>query len=84
MGPVTWSLATPIGNVYDSTESDLLTCLKKKINLFIQISADTTRLYDGMCIIRQLPTSFDTFVDLFYYVLKGITSRSSARIVFHR
>ena len=35
MGPVAWSLATPIGNVYDSTESDLLTCLKKKINLFI-------------------------------------------------
>ena len=80
LGPVAWSLATPITNVYKSTKSDLLTCLEKKINLVNQISADAARLYDGMCFIRQLPTAFDTFGDLSDYVLKRITSYSSALI----
>ena len=31
LSPVAWSLATPIGNVYKSTKSVLLTCLEKKI-----------------------------------------------------
>ena len=76
LGPVAWSLATPIGNVYKFTKSDLLTCLEKKINLVNQIPADAARVYDGMCIIRQLPTGFDTFGDLSDYVLKKITSNS--------
>ena len=50
LGPVAWSLATPTGNVYRSTKSDLLTCLEKKINLLNQIPADAARVYDGMCI----------------------------------
>ena len=76
LGLVAWSLATPIGNVYKSTKSDLLTCLEKKISLINQIPADAARVCGGMCIIRQLQTGFDTFGDLSDYVLKRITSNS--------
>ena len=62
-------------NVCKSTKLDLFTYLEKKINLVNQIPADAARVYDGMCIIRQLPTGFDTFGDLPDYVLK-ITSNS--------
>ena len=62
--PGAWSLATPIGNVYKFTKSDLLTSLEKKTNLVNQMPADVARVYDGMCIICQLPTGFDTFGDL--------------------
>ena len=83
LSPVAWSLATPIGNVYKSTKSDLLTWLENKINLVNQIPADAARVYDGMCIIRQLPTGFDNFEEgISDYVLKRITSNSSALIFF--
>ena len=80
--PVAWSLATPIGNVCKYTKSDLLTWLENKINLVNQIPADAARVYDGMCIIRQLPTGFDNFQGISDYVLKRITSHSSALIFF--
>ena len=83
LSPVAWSLATPIGNVYKSTKSDLLTWLENKINLVNQIPGDAARVYDGMCIIRQLPTGFDNFEEgISDYVLKRITSNSSALIFF--
>ena len=50
LGPVAWSLATPIGNVYKSTKLDLFTYLEKKINLVNQIPADAARVYDGLCV----------------------------------
>ena len=77
-----WSLTISIGNVYYSTKSDLLTCLEKKINLVNQMPADAARVYDRMCIIRQLPKGFHTFRDLSDYVLKKVTSNSSAHIFF--
>ena len=57
--------------------------LGKKINLVNEIPAEAARVYDGMCIIRQLPTGFDTFGDPSDYVLKRITSNSSALHFFH-
>ena len=56
--------------------------LGKENNLVNQIPADAARVYDVICIIRQLPTSFNTFGDLSDYVLKGIASSSSALIFF--
>ena len=61
LGPVAWSLVNPFGNVYKSTKSDLLTCFEKKPNLVNQMPADAARVYDNMCIIRQLPTGVDHF-----------------------
>ena len=81
-GPVARSLATPTKNIIKSAKSDLLTCLEKKINLVNQIPPDAARMYDGMCIIRQLPIGFDTFTYLSDYVLKRITFSSSAYIFF--
>ena len=80
--PVAWSLATPIENVCKYTKSDFLTWLENNINLVNQIPADAARVYDGMCIIRQLPTGFDNFQGISDYVLKRITSPSSALIFF--
>ena len=80
LDPVVWSLATPIANVYKSTKSDLLTSLERKTSLVSQITADLARVCDGMCIIIQLTTGFDTFGDLSDYVLKRITSNTSAQI----
>ena len=82
LSPVAWSLDTPIGNVCKYIKSDLLTWLENKINLVNQIPADAARVYDGMCIIRQLPTGFDNFQGISDYVLKRITSHSSALIFF--
>ena len=82
LGPVAWSLATAIGNACKSTKSDLLTCLEKKINLVNQIPAGAARVYDDMCITGQSTTGFDTFGDPSDYVLKRITSNSSAPFFF--
>ena len=80
IGPVVWSLANPISNVYKSTKSDLLTCLENKISLVSQITTDVARVCDGVCIIIQLTTGFDTFGELSDSVLKRITSNTSAQI----
>ena len=80
LGPVAWSLATVIGNVFKYTKSDLLTCLENKINLVNHISAAAAGAYDGMCIIHQLPTDFHTFRNLSDYVLKGIIVTASSLI----
>ena len=82
LGPVAWYLATATVNLHKSTKSDLLTSLEKKINLVNQISDNAARVYDCMCIIRQLPPSFDTFRDLSDCFLKRITSNSVALIFF--
>ena len=76
LGPVAWSLAAPVGNVYKSTKPDFSTCLENQINLVNQIPGYATRVYGGMCIIHHFPTGFDTYGDLSDYFLMRITANT--------
>ena len=82
LGPIAWSLATPTGTIYKSVKSKLLASLELKISLIDAIPPRSARIYDGMCIIQQLPTGLETFGDVSDYVLKRITSNDAEKIFF--
>jgi len=82
LGPIAWSLATPEGSIYKSVKSKLLNALEDKIPVLDTIPPKAERIYDGMCIIQQLPTGLETFGDLSECVLKRITSNDSFHIFF--
>ena len=82
LGPIAWSLATPEGNIYKSVKSKLLNALEDRIPALDTIPSKAARIYDGMCIIHQLPTGLETFGDLSECVLKRITANDSSHIFF--
>ena len=82
LGPIAWSLATPEGRIYKSVKSKLLNVLEDKIPVLGLIPPKVARIYDGMCIIQELPTGLETFGDLSECVLKKITSNDSSHIFF--
>ena len=55
LGPVSRSLATPEGRIYKSVKSKLLNVLEERIKTVDEIPSKSSRIYDGMCIIHQLP-----------------------------
>ena len=81
---IAWSLEIRAGNGYKSVKSDLLACLKKKINLFDEIPIHVARVYDGMCLICQLPDGFDTSGDLSDYAVRRITPNNCTHVFCHR
>ncbi|CAB4016690.1 Hypothetical predicted protein [Paramuricea clavata] len=67
LGPIPWSLATADGCLAKTNKAKLLDA--------IEIPNDCVRVYDGMVIIQQTPsTSLETFGDISKYVLERITS----------
>ena len=56
--------------------------LEDRIPVLGTIPPKAARIYDGMCIIQQLPTGLETFGDLSESVLKRITSNDSSHIFF--
>lgn len=82
LGPIAWSLATPAGTIYKSVKSKLLTSLEPRINHVDTIPPNSARIYDGMCILQQLPSGFETFGEVSEYVLKRITSNDAKNIFF--
>ena len=82
LGLIDWSLATPEGSIYKSVKSKLLNVLEDKIPVLGLIPPKAARIYDGMCIIQQLPTGLETFRDLSECVLKRITSNDSSLVFF--
>ena len=55
LGPVAWSLATPKGHICRSVKSKLLNALEERIETVNEIPSKSARIYDGMCIMHQLP-----------------------------
>ena len=82
LGPIAWSLATPDGNIYKSVKSKLLNALEDKIQVLDTVPPKTARVYDGMCLIQQLPSGLETFGALSEYVLKRITTNDSPHVFF--
>ena len=82
LGPIAWSLATPDGNIYKSVKSKLLNIVEEKIDRAEDIPAMAARIYDGMCIIQQLPSGIETFGELSKYALKRITNNNSPHVFF--
>ena len=82
LGPVACSLATPQGNIFKSVKSKLLKALEQKITSVDHVPQESARVYDGMCIVQQVPTGFEVFGQLSDYILKRITSSPSTNIFF--
>ena len=64
LGLIDWSLATLEGSIYKSVKSKLLNVLGDKVPVLGLIPPKAARIYDGMCIIQQLPTGLETFGNL--------------------
>ena len=64
LGPIAWLFATPEGSIYKFVKSKLLNVLEDKIPVLGLIPPKAAQIYDGMCIIQQLPTGLETFGDL--------------------
>ena len=82
LGPIAWSLATPEGSIYKPVKAKLLNVLEERIPVLGTTPPKAARIYDGMCVIQQLPTGLETFGDLSERVLKRITSNNSSHIFF--
>ena len=82
LGPVAWSLATPEGHIYKSVKSKLLIAIEERIETSDKIPSKSARIYDGMCIMHQLPKYLETFRGLPSHVLKTITSNDSNHVFF--
>ena len=80
MGPAAWSLARP-GCIYKSMQSKLLNAIER-IETVDEIPSKSAIIYDGMCIMHQLPKYLETFRDLSSFLLKRITSNDSDHVLF--
>ena len=82
LGPVSWSLANTDGTIYKSVKSKLLQCIEKEIPLLAEAPADSTLIFDGMCVIQQLPSGLETFGTISEFVLKRITANQANEVMF--
>ena len=80
LGPAAWSLARP-GCIYKSMQSKLLNAIER-IETVDEIPSKSAIIYDGMCIMHQLPKYLETFRDLSSFLLKRITSNDSDHVLF--
>ena len=82
LGPVSWSLANTDGSIYKSVKSKLLQSLEKDIPSLAEVPTNSTLIYDGMCVIQQLPSSLDTFGTISDFVLRRITRNNASDVMF--
>ena len=68
--------------MFKSVKSKLLQSLEKDIPILDEVRSDSTLIYDGMCIIQQLPCSLDTFGTISEFVLKRITRNNATEVFF--
>ena len=69
-------LGTSTVNDYKSVKSDLVSYLKKKINLADQMPIHVARVSDRICLICKVPKGFNTFGDISIYVMRRINSNN--------
>ena len=82
LGPVSWSLANTDGSIYKSVKSKLLQSLEKDIPSLAEVPTNSTLIYDGMCVIQQLPSGLDTFGTISDFVLGRITRNNASDVMF--
>ena len=82
LGPISWSLANTDGSIYKSVKSKLLQAVEKEIPSLEEIPSNSTMIYDGMCVIQQLPNQLNTFGVVSDFVLRRITSNSAKEVMF--
>ena len=63
-------------------KSKLLNAIEERIETSDKIPSKSARIYDGMCIMHQLPKYLETFGGLPSHVLKTITSNDSDHVFF--
>lgn len=82
LGPVSWSLANVDGSIYKSVKSKLLQSLEKEIPSLEEVPTNSTFIYDGMCIIQQLPCGLNTFGTIYDFVLRKIVKNNATDVMF--
>ena len=58
LGPISRSLANTDGSIYRFLKFKLLQYVETEISIVGSIPFNTTVIYDGICVIRQLPKVF--------------------------
>ena len=74
LGPISWSLANSDGSIYKS--------LGKEIPTMEEVPAKSSFIFDGLCVIQQLPKELDTFGSISEFILKRITSNNAKEVMF--
>ena len=82
LGPISWSLANTDGSIYKSVTSKLLQSLEKDIPAMEEVPPNSSLIFDGLCVIQQLPKGLDTFGTISEFILKRITSNNAKEVMF--
>lgn len=82
LGPISWYLANTDGSIYKSIKSKLLQSLGTEIPVADCIPFNSTVIYDGMCVIRQLPKGLPTFGTISEFALEKLTRSESREVIF--
>ena len=77
---LSWEISWLLANA--DVKAKLLKSLEKTIPTLDELPFDNTLIYDGMCIIQQLPSGLDTFGTISEFVLKRITRNNASEIFF--
>ena len=84
LASISWSLANTDGSVYKSVKWKLLQSLEKDIPTMEEVSANSSLIFDGLCVIQQLLKGLDTFGTMSEFILKRTTSNNAKEVMFVR
>ena len=63
-------------------QSKLLNAIEERIETVDELPCKSAIIYDGTCILHQVPKCLETFRDLSSYLLRMITSNDSDHVFF--
>ena len=63
-------------------KSKLLQSLEKDILTLEEVPANSSLIFDGLCVIQQLPKGLDTFGTISEFIFKRITSNIAKEVMF--
>ena len=82
LDPISWSLANTAGSIYKSVKSKLLQSFEKDIPTMEEVLVNSYLIFDGLCVIQQLPKGLDTFGTISEFILKWIASNNAKEMMF--
>ena len=63
-------------------KSKLLQSLEKDITTMEEVPPNSSLIFDGLCVIQQLPKGLDTFGTISEFILKWIASNNAKEVMF--
>ena len=83
LGPVAWALANGVGTIHKTVISKLLNILEPKmetVQLPVPVDGGAV-IFDGKCLIQQLPPGLNTFDD---YIKTSYKQSRTTSVFYHR